>query len=164
MNIVEFWKNQTEIWNEEEKCGFCWVFGGATTQSGIEEYQTREEEKCCVHVFITDDGFEDKISYKIPPFPSVEKCQDFFNLWILYPSNIGVNDYKEIPNHPVEESTEETILTPLKDCVNCKLFLDMCEAAGYLFEIVKWQGFKVRNFTSNNYTGWRINAIFQETN
>jgi hypothetical protein len=164
MNLVNFWKSQTEIWNEEEKCGFCWAFGGVTTVPGIEQYKIREGEECCVHVFITDDGFNEVINYGVRPFIRNTNCQDIFTLWVLYPSSLGLNNYKEIPGHPVEQSTEETILTPLKSCLTCEVVLDMCEAAGYLFEIIKWQGYKVRNFTNHNFTGWKIMATFQELN
>lgn len=165
MNIVDFWKNQVNIWNEEKKCGFCWVFGGATTRDGINRYKIRVGEECCAHVFITDESFNQVITYPNKnPFFSEINCQDGFLLWVLVPSRIDLNDYKEIDGHPIEESLEETILSPLKSCLGCEVGLDMCEAHGNLFQVSKWQGFKERRIFDNNYTGWRINVMFQEIN
>lgn len=165
MDAINFWKNQVEIWSSEQKCGFCWTFGGATDRSGIERYKIREGEECCVHVFITDESFNQVFTYPNPnPFYSRVDCQSGFNVWILVPSRIDLNDHKEIPNHPEEESLQEAILTPLKECLGCEVGLDMCEANGNLFQIIRWNAFAERRIFSNNYTGWRISALFQEIN
>lgn len=165
MNVIEFWKNQVELWNEQQKCGFCWVFGGPTTREGINRYKLREGQECCTHVFITDESFKDEFIYPNQnPFHSMIKCQEGFTLWVLVPSRIDLNDYTEIEGHPIEESLEETILTPLKSCLSCQVGLDMCEANGNLFQVIRWEGSKVRRIFDNNYTGWRISALFQEIN
>lgn len=165
MNIANFWKEQTAIWNAENKCGFCWTFGGATDRAGINRYKIRDGEECCVHVFITEETFTEQNTFANgTPFISQTNCQSTFNVWFLMPSRIDLNDHKEIPNHSEDESLEESILTPLKECVSCQLFLDMCEIQGYLFQVTQWRGSKVYRYADNNYTGWMIAVTYNELN
>lgn len=165
MNLIEVFSKQVEIWNAEEKCGFCWTFGGVTDRAGIERYKIREESKCCVHVFITDRTTTKNYTYPHPnPFHSEVICGTNFNLWLLVPSEIDLNNYNEIEGHPIEESLESTILSPLRNCVGCDEVLDMCETAGYLFNTVSWTASDVYRIFSNNYTGLRISINLNERN
>lgn len=164
MNIIDFWKKQIEIWNEENKCGFCWVFSGATTLSGIEEYQIREDSKCCVHVFITDDRYRQQNNYNTPPFISSKLCSTTYTIWFLVSSKLGVMNHMEVRGQDSLTSIEETIITPLNECITCDLILDECEAMGYLFEVPNWQSEKVRHFTSHEFAGLKITTTFQERN
>lgn len=165
MNVPDFWEQQTALWNSENKCGFCWVFGGATDRAGINRYKIRKGEECCVHVFITDETFIEVNTFaNNTPFISRTDCQNSFAIWFLVPGRIDVNDHKEIPNHPESESLEETILTPLKDCISCQMFLDMCEIQGYLFQVTRWQGNKQYRIFDNNYTGWQVAVTYNEIN
>ena len=44
--------------------------------------------------------------------------------------NLGVNNYNEIKDHPIEESKWETIFKPIIDCLGCDNILDTCELLG----------------------------------
>lgn len=164
MDIKEFWKSQVDIWNQSEFCGRCWTFGGVTDRAGINRYKIREETKCCVHVFITDRVNDNNFIYpsETSVFQRRINCVNSFTLWVLVPSRIDLNDFNEIPDHPEEESLEETIISPLRECLGCDDILDMCEAAGYLFRVERWSIADVYRAFDNNYTGLRIGAVFNE--
>lgn len=163
MNINDFFKTQIKKWNSENKCDNCWQFGGFTTRSGIEQYQLRKGKECCYHVFITDDGFSNSYQYNNSVFPTQESyCYEYGTIWIVKASNLGTMNNMEVTNQNENTSLEESIIQPIKDCVSCDLKLEMCEFMGDLFEILEWNGSKVRNYTSHNFTGWSIRFRFRQ--
>ena len=51
VDIVDFFKEQTETWNEEQRCGFCYSFGAPLFNSEINVQQT---DDCCMQVFLSN--------------------------------------------------------------------------------------------------------------
>lgn len=162
MDIVDFWHDQTEIWNEQEKCGFCWTFGGGITEQGISNYKVRKGEECCVHLFITNIVEQ--------TFPTIDPlrnqwtggfCDMSFTLWALVPSSIDINNYNEMPGHPIEGSAWAKILSPLQGCFGCEPTLD-CEIIGYYPTITRWMKTAVFKKHEMNYDGWRIDVTFRK--
>lgn len=162
MDIIKFWKDQAEIWNDETKCGFCWSFGGALTESAIESYRIRNAEECCVHLFLTNINFNQFKEYNQSGLVVDDFCDYSFTLWALIPSSLGINNYNETDGHEIGESVWETIQRPLLDCLGCDDMQYICENLGYPVRIDRWQMDAVFKLTSNNYDGWRIEGTFRK--
>lgn len=159
MNLVKFFQELSDRWTQEKKCGFCWSFSAPLSESGMNT--AINKEICCVHLFLTQ--IENIHGYKINDLTglkSLEWCDFNFVLYAVKDSNIGINVYDEIPNHPIDESLWKTILEPLNNCLGCGNELDLCEL-GYDFEIIKWQMQTSILEMDNNYTGWKIFGTFR---
>lgn len=163
MDIVLFWKNQVDLWNTQNKCGLCWEFSAplVASQNNI----VQEEHPCCVQVFLTDIRFREiKQRNAITGLVTGKTCVWSFSLHALIKSPLGVNNYNEIKNHPIEESKWETIFKPLIDCLGCDNILDTCELLGVTNVNVDMNGdaVLVHNYLDENYNGWRINYQFTQ--
>lgn len=162
MDIVDFWKKQVELWNEQEKCGLCFEFAAPLVQSQTNIVQN---ENCCVNVFLTDIRFREvKNRNATTGLITGKSCVWNFSLWCLLPSDLGVNNYNEIKNHPVDESKWETIFKPIIDCLGCDNILDTCEILGVTNVNVDMpqDATLVHNYLDNNYNGWRVNYSFTQ--
>lgn len=162
IDIVNFWKQQTDIWSEENKCGLCWSFGAPLVNSQINVVQT---EDCCVNVFLTDIKFREVITrLQQSNLVTRKTCVWTFSLWCLVQTDLGINNYNEIKNHPIEESKWNTIFKPLIDCLGCDNILDTCEILGVTNVNVDMNtdATLVHNYLDNNYNGWRINYQFTQ--
>ena len=166
MNIVQFFKNVSDVWNEENKCGFCWNFSAPLSESSMNEYTPTNDKKCCVNLFITN--YTTSNGYKLAQAPginigatSLDWCDHIFTLYVVKNAEIGLNTYNEQPNHDVEESLWSTILDPLQNCLGCGNEIDLCDF-GNDFEIIKWNMEAVKYKDDSNYTGWKIMGIFRQ--
>ncbi|RMZ58973.1 hypothetical protein D1632_15520 [Chryseobacterium nematophagum] len=162
MNIVSFFKQVVERYNDESKCGFCWAFKAPLSESGLSRAQLREEDECCLQLFITD--YETDTGYRMNEKTGLSHrkyCDHSFTLYVVKPSDIGLNVYNEIPGHPINESLWETILAPIQNCIGCGNEFDLCEM-GYSFDILRWKMKTVQFKEDHNYTGWRILGVFRQ--
>ena len=170
MDIVKFWKEQTELWNTQNKCGLCWEFSAPLVASQInivqeEPDEEEENEDCCVHVFLTDIKFREVVTrHPVTNQTTKKTCVWTFSLWVLKKENLGVNNYNEIKGYPIEESKWETIFKPLIDCLGCDNILDTCELLGVTNVNVDMNGDAqlIHNYLDENYNGWKINYTFSE--
>lgn len=162
LDIVKFWKDQTERWNEQEKCGLCWEFSAPLVSSQINIVQ---EETCCVNVFLTDIRFrETKQRNSVTGLTIGKACTWTFSLWCLKKENLGVNNYNEIKGYPVDESKWETIFKPIIECLGCDNILETCELLGVTNVNVDMNqdATLIHNYLDNNYNGWKINYTFTQ--
>lgn len=156
MDIVQFWKNQTDIWNTQNKCGLCWEFAAPLIASQINIVQN---ETCCVNVFLTDVKFrEEKVFNSVTGLTTSKKCIWNFSLYALIKENLGVNNYNEIKGHPIEESKWETIFYPIINCLGCDNLLDICDVQ------INQNGdaILIHNYLDENYNGWKVNYTFTQ--
>lgn len=160
IDIVDFWKQQTEKWNDEQKCGFCWSFGAPLTESAANGQQT--EDPCCVSLFVTNVTQSTVRGYANTGFQNSREENHGFVLYVLKRDGIGVNNYNEMLGHPIEESKWETILKPLKQCVTEENVLEFCEILGINLQIPNWNMETKINWLDENYTGWMVRATFKE--
>lgn len=168
MNIVDFWQAQVAKWNEEEKCGLCWTFDAPLTESGVELYQPETGKECCVHVLLTQD--------KVPPFTMVNQysqqtgrmnqrtCSWTHQVYFVMTTDLGVNNFSEIKGHSTESSRWASVLQKLQECLACDANLDFCEIMGADYRVTQWSAAQVVNYTSHNYTGYRLTITFQTVN
>lgn len=162
MDIVSFWKQQTDLWNEQNKCGLCWEFSAPLVHSQINVVQT---ESCCANVFLTDVRFRENIQRSsITNMVTSKTCVWNFSLWCLVPASMGLNNYNEMKGHPVDESKWNTIFKPIIDCLGCGNILDTCVILGETNVNVDFNGDAVliHNYLDNNYNGWRVNYTFTQ--
>lgn len=164
LDIVKFWKDQTELWNEQEKCGLCWQFSAPLVLSQINIVQ---EENCCVNVFLTDLKFREiKNRNATTGLITSKTCVWNFSIYFLVRENLGVNNYNEIKDHPIEESKWERIFKPIIDCLGCDNILDTCELLGVTNVNVDMpsDAVLIHNYLDNNYNGWKVNYSFTQIN
>lgn len=162
MDIVNFWKEQVNIWNEQNKCGLCWEFSAPLVNSQINTVQ--KETPCCVQVFITDITFnETLVRNSVTGLTTSKTCVDRFTLWALIESPLGVNNYNEIKGHPIDESKWTNIFLPLKECLGCENILDTCEILNQTnVNVDLTNATLVHNYLDQSYSGWRINYTFTQ--
>jgi hypothetical protein len=161
MNIVSFWNEQVNLWNEQHKCGFCWEFSAPLVSSQINIFQN---ENCCVKIFLTDVKFrEERKTNFLTGLTEYKKCIWSFSLYAVLKENLGVNNYNEIKGHSIEESKWETIFYPLINCLGCDNILDTCVILGKEIQIAQnGDAQLIHNYLDENYNGWKINYIFSE--
>jgi len=161
MDIVKFWKDQVDLWNESDKCGLCFEFSAPLVQSQSNTNQT--EDPCCVQVWITDIGFRENIVRATSGLITSHTCIDTFTLWVAKQSPLGVNNYNEIKGRPIEESKWEEIFLPIKECLSCDNILDTCEILGQTnVNVDLTNATMVHNYLDNVYNGWRIQYTFTQ--
>lgn len=165
LNIVDFWKQQTKIWNDDLKCGLCWNFSAPLVSSQINVVQSEtNEEDCCVHVFLTDIKFrEAKQINSVTGLTTSKQCIWNFTLHAYIKSDLGTNNYNEVKGHPIEEGKWNTIFYPLIECLGCDNLLDLCEILGKKVQVTQnGDAVLVNNYLNDVYNGWRINYTFTE--
>ena len=167
MDVVNFFKQQVDKWNAEEKCGFCWEFGAPQTIAGINEYvvETDVEECCPVLVFVTDRSYRKNKVYN--QITGLLQDKDYtidytFTLHTLVMDRIDTNVYNEQKGHPISESKEETILRPLEVCLCGDTPFDFCELICKDIKIINWNAITRINWLDNNYTGWSITMTLRD--
>src|SRR6478736_6897683 len=167
LDIVKFWSDQVDIWNEQEKCGFCWEFAAPLVPSQINIVQTEPtEEDCCIKVFLTDLRFRESIVRNTTTNLITNKtCVWTFSLWVMQSKNLGINNYNEIKGHSIEESKWNELFYPLINCLGCDNIMDTCEILGETNVNVAFNGDAtlVHNYLDDNYNGWKINYTFTQT-
>ena len=162
LDIVDFWKKQTDLWNQQTKCGLCWEFSAPLVPSQINVVQ---KEDCCVQVFLTDIKFkENKVRNSVTNLITGKTCVWTFSLWCVVPVNLGVNNYNEIKGHSVDESKWNEVFYPLINCLGCDNILDTCELLGVTNVNVDMFGDAtlIHNYLDDNYNGWRVNYQFTQ--
>lgn len=167
MNLIDFWQKQIEIWNTEQKCGFCWDFSAPLTESAINLVQPTDGKECCVQVMIVRDrveAFSTNNTYdQKTGFLTNSVCQKSFQVLFLMHSDIGTNNFNEIKGHDTDESKWATILSRLEDCISCDLNLDFCAILGGQLRVTRWAAVQEINFMSQNYSGYRLTVNLQKT-
>jgi hypothetical protein len=162
INIIDFWKQQTDKWNTDNKCGLCFEFSAPLVNSQINIVQS---ETCCVNVFLTDIKFRtDEVYNSVTGLTTSKKCIWSFSVHALVQEPLGVNNYNEIKSHPIEESKWNTIFLPLAECLGCDNILDFCDIIGKELEVRQLGDAQlIHNYLDSNWNGWKINYSFSET-
>lgn len=165
MDLISFWSQQINKWNEESKCGLCWDFTAPLVESAIELVEPSAGMDCCVQVLFLRD--------KEPAFSTLNRynestqllsgttCNKAFEILFLMYAPIGSNNWNEVKGHSTDESKWATALYELERCLSCDLELDFCEFIGSKSRVTKWSAKQVINFSSKNYSGYRISVNFQ---
>lgn len=165
MNLVAFWRDQVNIWNQEQKCDLCWEFGAPLIESAANIQKPEDGKECCVKVLFLQDkqpAFTTNRTYNnTTGLIQNITCTQSFQLLVLLPISIDKNNFNEIPGHPTAESKWDSVLFKLQQCLMCDAELDFCEILGTQYRITQWSGSQVLNYSDNNYTGYRINVQFQ---
>lgn len=162
MNIVQFFKDLVGSFNENQKCGECWVFKAPFSEAGMNASNFTQEETCCTKLFLTNYSYQSVFSRS--QTTSLQKagyCDYTFTLYVVKDSNLGTNVFNEEPNHEECESLWNIILNPLMECLGCGTEIDLCEL-GYDFDILRWVMSPVVYKHDSNYSGWRIDGTFRE--
>lgn len=167
MDLIGIFKKLTEKWNEELKCGFCWIFDAPLTDSGVNEsvMQTDPEECCPVKVFITNYSFRENKQYNnITALLTNESIDHTFTASFVAFDRIDTNVYNEQLGHPLSESKWESILRPLQACIcdTTTLQNDICELICKRILITQFNAIVRINWLDNNYTGWSVTMTLRD--
>lgn len=162
MDIVDFWSRQVAKWNDENKCGMCWEFSAPLIESAVELI---EDEGCCTQVILLRDklpAFSTSNTYSNQTFLlNGVTCSKSFELLVLMYADIGTNNWNEVKGHNTEESKWSTIFSRLEECLACDAELDFCEFIGVKSRVTTWSARQVLNYSSKNFSGFRITVTFQ---
>lgn len=164
MNIVNFWEQQIAKWNEESKCDMCWSFHAPLTDSALNITKLADGEECCTQVFLLRNGnaFSTTNQYnESTGFLNKQTCNVGFQLLVVIPTKLGVNNWNEIIGHPTEESNWATKLWKLEECLSCDANLDFCEILGANQKVTTWSAVQKINHTDNVYAGYLLTVNFQ---
>lgn len=156
MDVIGFWQKQVQQWNDEQMCENCWTFGAPLLKSGIEKSEFKEEEDCCVHVFVTN--LDERTDNQYARTGLLQRRAQVYNMTVYFlkqDADLGENVYNEIPHHPISESKWIKTLKPIKECLKAENILDFCLHLGYNVEIVNFQLFAEIN-VFDGYTGWSL--------
>lgn len=157
MRLINFFTQQVQKWNDENKCGKCFKFYAPLTEQALNIQQI---DDCCVNVMLTRDrvqsfGVNNTYSTTTGTLSDQWVFKNF-TLLFLVPQPIGVNNYTEILGHSTELS-KYNILEDLEECI-IDMNLNFCEVSGNEWQVTQWNATQLINFQDNNYTGYRINV------
>lgn len=156
MTITDFLQKVISDFDKEEKCGFCWNFFAPLTEIDLNIAKTG----CCVNVFLVRNKGVD-FDTQIQNFNGASgriSEREHFDLYFLIKSKEGINNYNEMPDHPISESREKEIFEPLRKCVTYNLFDEICKD----FFILQWNGKYIYDFQDEMYYGLRISITTQK--
>lgn len=160
MDIVNFFEQLTEKFNTELKCDNCWEFSAPLTESALNIVQP--SEPCCNQLMLTNLSYSEQNQYNnVTTFRTNRTEEIYFTLYALKTSNLGINNFNEIKEHPKSESKYETIYKPLKGCLDASEVLAFCEILGFDVQVSKWSFDIVNNYQDLNYDGWKIKGTFK---
>lgn len=160
MNIVDYWKQQTELWQTENKCGLCWEFSAPLVNSEIQSIKS--DSPCCVQVMLTNIRYrKNEVRDRVSQFVTEKTCTWTVTVYAVEESTLGLNNYNEIKDHPISESKWETIYNKILECLGCDNILDYCRILGYDVTVNQVGDAElVHNYLSRNLNGWRVNYTF----
>jgi hypothetical protein len=161
MDVVNFFQKITDKYNAESKCGFCFQFHAPLTDSSLNQSLNTDLNKCCVQIHLTDLAWEENSKEKSSGGSYADSCEYYFNLWVLIPTELGVNNYNEIPDHLITDSNWEKIYKPLQECFGCGNVLPFCQLNFQNVIIKKWRASQVIKFGDQNLSGWKIQGQFK---
>lgn len=165
MNLVKFWQDQVALWNDEQKCDLCWNFSAPLIESAVETFTPPKGKECCVQVLLLRDkgqAFGTANTYnQTTGLLTNLVCNTAFQLLFLLPADIGSNNFDEIPGHDTEYSKWSLILSKLEECIGCEINIDFCELIGTKYRVTQWSATQLINYTSKNYSGYRLSVNFQ---
>lgn len=164
MNVVKFFRNQTRLWNSENKCGFCWSFGAPLNTSGANKQKVGQDDPaCCIMVLITDYRIRQQRTINPQTGLLSNLQQDHIaTVEFLLPSDIGQNTYNETPGHALSESKWNEILFPLQECITPESVLEFCKLLKTTIQITTWDALVRNNYLSANYTGWAVTMTLRD--
>ena len=168
MNLVKFWQDQVDKWDDENKCGFCWEFSAPLIESSIQLVEPEAGKECCVKVMFLQDKQPAFVASNLyseqTGLMNLQTCTYNFQLIVVIDSVLGVQNYNEIKNHDTDQSKWAEIYSRLQECLMCDINLDFCELIGNSYRVTNWSATQVINLTGSNYCGYRINVSFQKSN
>ena len=163
-DIVELWRQIIANYAETAECDFCWKFYAPLTEQKlnlvkdvlVEPGSDEVNQACCVHVFLLrnqPDDFSTTPNYSTYGNLNTVSHNENYVVYFLIKSKEGLNNYNEIPDHPILESRYETIFKPLRDCIDSRILTDIC-AIG---QVTAYRGSYIYDYQDEQYYGLRIN-------
>ena len=162
MELINFFEEQVNKWNENKQCGQCYEFHAPLTEEALNKQQLKNP--CCVQVLLTRDnlqafGINRTYNNQLGIESDVFEFKNFKLLFAL-PMELGLNNHTEILNHSIE-LTRSKVLQDLESCLT-RLELDFCEFLGTQWQVTQWTAQQVINIRDTNYTGYRINVSIRK--
>lgn len=163
-NLVSYFKEQIELFDSQQKCGFCWHFKAPLSEAGLNTSVPDKEHECCVAMILT--YYKVVPSFRTPTtgLTTTDTRDHIFTAYVVKPQadGLGRNVFNEEPGHSTADSIWESVLEPILNCIGNGNELDFCENYSQ-FKLVKWDQDTVVNKADANYAGWRITGAIRET-
>lgn len=167
MDLVKLFKDFTaakQAANDGDgACGFCWEFSAPLFESDINVLQPADN--CCVQIILSEIKEQNRPVYApVTGLVSGVINTYSFKVHAVKAGNLGVNNYNEIKEHPVEESLYETVFKPIRDCLTGAEVINFCELLGLRAKLQVWDFTTVKNYQDLNFSGWLIQGSIQIEN
>lgn len=165
MDIVQFWQDVAEAFNDVAKCNFCWFFGAPLSNDMANRQQSPVEACECVHLLLTETAKNSIKGYSSSTGLLNSHVDDYtFTLLAVKKDEIGTNTHNEIAGHDISEGKWQKILRPLQECLEGDEVLErlFCEILGDQLRITNWRMKVKKNYHDANYTGWEIIGTFRK--
>lgn len=162
MNITQFFKDLTKLYNSQNKCGFCWSLNVVEGEDGMNSIKLTDEDKCCIQVIIVweQKNYSEQYNHNTTAVTN-QFCDNQFIVYFVKGADIGTNFGNETPGHNFNESIISEIINPLFECLTCANIIDIC-SFGYDFGIQQWTAARVLFKGDQNFSGLRITGNFRE--
>lgn len=163
-DIIKTWSEIIDRFKSDNQCGFCWNFFAPLTEVDLNLVkEDSENECCCVNVFIVRNkglDFSTSISYNVLQTITESIDNEFYDVYFLIKSSTGINNYNEMPNHPISESRHKTIFKPLRECITADILTNICEIG----RVSQWNGTYVYDYQDEMYFGIKLSVTQQINN
>ena len=162
MNIPDIFKQLATLFNDEERCGFCWNYKDVEGEDGMNAISLTEDEACCVNIILTwEQKSYSEVYNRISGLVTQPYCDNQFIIYVVKTSNLGTNFGNEQPNHSEAESINATIIQPLFECFTCENVIDLCEL-DFQAGINQWRAERVLFKGDQNFSGIKIIGSFRK--
>lgn len=166
MDIVNAISKEIDKFNDEARCGLCWVFVPSGRSDYFNTVKLRDGSECCVYVAMLD--LQLRSGYEVRnDFVTKRYCDWTVQLFAGIPSRLDLQYYNENPDHPASEGKYEKYIKHIFDCFGCSCFeLDLCEIENCkgdtTVEVTSWQLRQRLNYQDLNLDGALITGTFRE--
>lgn len=166
MNIISELGKIFEEFNEDEKCGLCWVYKPGGRSDYFNNIHLVPGEECCVYIGIVDITATE--GYRMNDFGAVRYYSDWQIRMIAgIPSSLDLQFYNENDAYPIEEGKWEKYINPIFCCLDGGFALNLCESVTCddevtSVEVSSWRTRMVLNYRDYNLDGVEVVATLRE--
>lgn len=168
MNLIQEIGKLIESFNQQNKCGLCWVYKPGGRSDYFNNIKLLPGEECCVYVAVMDISANG--GYTSNQYGVTRNYTDWrFKMFFGIPSSLDIQFYNENEAYPVGEGKWERYINPLLCCLNDGADFDLCgmvncEGGAQTVEIHQWVSKVVMNYRDYNMDGVEVTAVFRQFN
>lgn len=151
--------------NENQECGFCWVFTAPLNNSTGNTYQIRDDNCKCVHFIVHRQRTSNNPTYgNVFHALSQNIIRHTINFHVGLIAEFSENNWDEIKGYDLEDSRYFKYLKPLQGCITIKKLNEFCNILGYPMRIsnLDFETIPNPNIYDENFVGYSVTLIIEE--